>query len=138
MITLTPIGHIENEYFSDTDRVLVKMMESRIIIDPELVEGLKGLEKQTEVTVVFFFNQSEGYELMQAPRHQGSREKRGVFALRSPNRPNPIGVTPVELLGIEGNVVRVRGLDAYNGTPVLDLKPVWKRERHYTASKDED
>jgi len=50
--------------------------------------------------------------------------RRGVFALRSPNRPNPIGVTVVDLIGIEDNVLRVRGLDAINGTPVLDLKPV--------------
>jgi tRNA (Thr-GGU) A37 N-methylase len=48
---------------------------------------------------------------------------RGVFALRSPRRPNPIGVTIVELLSIENNMLRVRGLDAINGTPVLDLKP---------------
>ena len=52
-----------------------------------------------------------------------NRPRRGVFALRSPNRPNGIGVTTVDLVAREGNVLRVRGLDAINGTPVLDLKP---------------
>ncbi|MBN2390399.1 MAG: SAM-dependent methyltransferase, partial [Anaerolineae bacterium] len=52
-----------------------------------------------------------------------NRPRRGVFALRSPRRPNPIGVTVVDLVAIQGNVLRVLGLDAINGTPLLDLKP---------------
>ena len=74
--------------------------------------------------VVFHFHRSRGYELLQHPRGDPSRPRRGVFALRSPRRPNPIGLTVVDLLAIEGNVLRVRGLDAFAGTPVLDLKPV--------------
>ena len=74
--------------------------------------------------VVFVFHRSEGHELLQHPRGDRSRPKRGVFALRSPNRPNPIGVTEVELIAIEGSILTVRGLDAIDGTPVLDLKPV--------------
>jgi tRNA (Thr-GGU) A37 N-methylase len=70
----------------------------------------------------FYFHRSAGYELSQHPRGDRTRPKRGVFTLRSPRRPNPIGVTVVDLLGVEGNVLRVRGLDACNGTPILDLK----------------
>ena len=72
--------------------------------------------------VLFYFHRSTGYELSQHPCGDRTRPKRGVFTLRSPHRPNPIGVTVVELLAINGNVLRVRGLDACNGTPILDLK----------------
>jgi tRNA-Thr(GGU) m(6)t(6)A37 methyltransferase TsaA len=88
-----------------------------------LVQGLHGLEKEPRLLVVFFFHRSEGWDLMQHPRGDESRPKRGVFALRSPRRPNGIGVTEVDLLTIRDNVLTVRGLDAVDGTPVLDLKP---------------
>jgi tRNA-Thr(GGU) m(6)t(6)A37 methyltransferase TsaA len=121
--TLTPIGTVENGLPLGTPREQLQAAESRIILDPALVEGLHALEKQARILVVFHFHLSEGYDLLQHPRGDSSREKRGVFALRSPRRPNPIGVTEVELLEIQGNVLRVRGLDAVDGTPVLDLKP---------------
>jgi L-fuculose-phosphate aldolase len=79
--------------------------------------------------VVFQFHRSDGYSLLQHPRGDRTRAKRGVFALRSPHRPNPIGVTVVKILGIADNVVCVKGLDAYDGSPVLDLKPAGRDER---------
>ena len=90
-----------------------------------LVAGLKGLEPGRQVMVVFHFHRAPPgqYDLCQHPRGDSSRPRRGVFALCSPHRPNPIGVTVVDLVAIEGNVLRVRGLDAINDTPVLDLKP---------------
>ncbi len=97
--------------------------ESRIILDPGLVEGLTGVEPGQKLMVIFHFHRSPGYALLQHPRGDETRPRRGVFALRSPRRPNPIGVTMVDLVAIDGNVLRVRGLDALNGTPVLDLKP---------------
>ncbi|MGD2135920.1 MAG: tRNA (N6-threonylcarbamoyladenosine(37)-N6)-methyltransferase TrmO, partial [Gemmatimonadales bacterium] len=97
--------------------------ESRIVVDRSLTEGLSGLKVGQQLAVVFWFHQSRGYDLLQHPRGDETRPKRGVFALRSPRRPNPIGITRVELLAIEGNVLRVRGLDALDGSPVLDLKP---------------
>jgi L-fuculose-phosphate aldolase len=87
-----------------------------------LLQGLTGLEAGQEIMVVFYFHRSQGYELLQHPRGDRSRPRRGVFALHSPSRPNPIGVTVAELIAVEKNVLRVRGLDALNGTPVLDLK----------------
>lgn len=74
--------------------------------------------------IVFHCHRSEGYELTQHPQGDCSRSRRGVFALHSPRRPNPISITVVELMAVEENVLRVRGLDAINGTPVLDIKPV--------------
>ena len=117
------IGHVENEFDEPTAPDQIRSVEARIILDPSLVEGLKGLELCRQIMVIFYFHRSEGYDLLQHPRGDQSQPKRGVFALRSPQRPNPIGVTVAELVGIKGNVLRIRGLDAINGTPVLDLKP---------------
>jgi tRNA-Thr(GGU) m(6)t(6)A37 methyltransferase TsaA len=122
-IVYQAIGHVENSFDEPASPPAIRAVESRIVIDPSLVEGLKGLESGQRMMVVFCFHRSEGFDLLQHPRGDRSRPRRGVFALRSPRRPNPIGVTVVDLVAVEGNVLRVRGLDAINGTPVLDLKP---------------
>ncbi len=122
-ITYEPIGHVENEFDGPVASDVMRAAESRIVLDPGLVAGLAGLEPGQQVMVVFYFHRAQGYDLSQHPRGDTNRPRRGVFALCSPRRPNPIGVTVVELLAIEENVLRVRGLDAFNGTPVLDLKP---------------
>ena len=80
------------------------------------------MEAGQQLLVLFYFHRSAGYELSQHPCGDRSRPKRGVFTLRSPHRPNPIGVTVVELLAVDGNVLLVRGLDACSGTLLLDLK----------------
>jgi tRNA-Thr(GGU) m(6)t(6)A37 methyltransferase TsaA len=116
------IGRVKNNFDKPATPEEIRSAESRIIIDPSLTPGLYGLEPGQQIMVVFYFHRSEGYELLQHPRGDQSRSKRGVFTLHSPNRPSPIGVTFVELVSIEGNVLRVRGLDAINDTPVLDLK----------------
>jgi tRNA-Thr(GGU) m(6)t(6)A37 methyltransferase TsaA len=126
--TFVSIGHVENEFDGSIDRGEAETSISRIVLEPELAEGLQGLEAYPRVMVVFAFDRSRGFDLLQHPRGDRSRPQRGVFALCSPRRPNSIGVTVVELLGIEGNVVTVRGLDALNGTPVLDLKPAHQGE----------
>lgn len=122
-ITLRPIGVVENGLPYGTTGTVLKDAVSRITLLPELQLGLTLLDAQPRVLVLFAFHRSEGWELLQHPRGDETREKRGVFALRSPRRPNPVGVTEVELLGIEGNTLTVRGLDAVDGTPVLDIKP---------------
>jgi tRNA-Thr(GGU) m(6)t(6)A37 methyltransferase TsaA len=121
-ITYKAIGHVENIFDEPTAPEQIKATESRIILNPALVEGLQGLETGQRLMVIFHFHLSQGYDLRQHPRGDRSRELRGVFALHSPRRPNPIGVTTVELVEVAGNVLTVRGLDAINGTPVLDLK----------------
>jgi L-fuculose-phosphate aldolase len=120
----TAIGHVENEFDEPAPPEILRAAISRIVIDPALAEGLSGLEPGERLVVVFAFHRAASSELLQHPRGDTSRPRRGVFALRSPHRPNPIGVTEAELLAIEGNVLRVRDLDAINGTPVLDIKPV--------------
>jgi tRNA-Thr(GGU) m(6)t(6)A37 methyltransferase TsaA len=118
------IGFVENQFSEPTEPDILRTSLSRIVLAPEILEGLSGLEPGMVLLVVFVFHRSQGFDLLQHPRGERSRQKRGVFALRSPNRPNPIGITEVELLAIEGNILIVRGLDALDGTPVLDLKPV--------------
>jgi tRNA-Thr(GGU) m(6)t(6)A37 methyltransferase TsaA len=117
------IGRVENGLLLGTPGDELRASESRIVLDPELQQGLEGLEKEAKILVIFYFHQATGWELLQHPRGDRTRPRRGVFALRSPRRPNPIGAAEVELLEIRGNVLRVRGLDAVDGTPVLDLKP---------------
>jgi len=120
---MQPIGRVENGLPLGTPLEVLKGSESRIVLNPDLVPGLQELEREPRILVVFHFHLSTDFDLQQHPRGDLSRSKRGVFALRSPRRPNPIGVTEVDLLEIAGNVIRVRGLDAVDGTPVLDLKP---------------
>ncbi len=122
-INFRPIGHVDNEFNEPTKPDLLRAAESRIILDPELAEGTRGLKPGDLILILFVFHRAEGFELLQHPRGDEARPKRGVFALRSPRRPNPIGLSRAELLGIEKNVLRVRGLDAIKGTPVLDIKP---------------
>ncbi len=122
-IQLHPIGRVENGLPLGTPSDRLKETVSRIVLDPGLEPGLDGLEGEPRILVVFHFHLSQGFELQQHPRGDASRPRRGVFALRSPRRPNPVGVTEVELLAIQENVLTVRGLDAVDGTPVLDLKP---------------
>ncbi len=121
-LTVQPIGYVS----SAVDQLLpprqIKAHPARIIIDPALEQGLFGLEGGQRLLVVFQFHRLSGYDLLQHPRADPSRPLRGVFALHSPSRPNPIGITEVDLLRREGNILHVSGLDAVNGTPVLDLK----------------
>lgn len=96
---------------------------SEIEIVPGLEEGLFRLEENEGLLVLFIFDRSEGFELRVHPRGDASNPLVGVFASRSPRRPNPIGATAVKLLKVDGNVLTVRGLDAWEGTPVIDIKP---------------
>lgn len=123
-IILNPIGRVENPFGPFSDREEMRQSTSQILIDPALQEGLRGLAPGDRVQVLFYFDRSEGYELLQHPRGDPGRPKRGVFTLRSPRRPNPIGLTAVEVISVAENILTVRGLDAYHGTPVLDIKPV--------------
>ena len=122
-IVYRAIGHVENGFDEPAPAPEIRASESRIILDPSLTKGLRGLEPGQQILVIFYFHRSQGFDLLQYPRGDRNRARRGVFALRSPRRPNPIGVTVVELVTVEGNALRVRGLDAINSTPVLDLKP---------------
>ncbi len=118
-----PIGRVENDFPEPASPDTIAGAPSRIVVDEELAAGLKGLRAGDRVLVLFRFHRAGHAELLQHPRGDATREKRGVFALRSPFRPNRIGATVVELVSVSDNVLEVSGLDAIDGTPVLDLKP---------------
>jgi tRNA (adenine37-N6)-methyltransferase len=123
-ICFRPIGFVSNEFDETASRQEMREGTSRIALDKQWAEGLEGLEPGQPLLVIFHFDRiRESLVLRQHPRGDQARPRRGVFALRSPLRPNAIGVTRVILQKIEGNLLHVRGLDAYNGTPILDLKP---------------
>ena len=124
-ITYEPIGYVESEYNESSLREQIHDRKSRIILDPQFSEGLKGLEPEQRLMVLFHFDRVKEYQLHQHPRGDRDRPQKGVFAIRTPRRPNPIGVTVVEILAIEGQRITVTGLDALNGSPVIDLKPVF-------------
>jgi len=102
-------------------------VESEIQLEPCYAAGLRGLEQFSHVLVVFFLDRAQGFDLskqlLRKPRGMEDLDPVGVFAQRTKYRPNPIGITAVKLLGVAGNVIKVRGLDALDGTPVLDIKP---------------
>ncbi|MFL7839176.1 MAG: tRNA (N6-threonylcarbamoyladenosine(37)-N6)-methyltransferase TrmO [Candidatus Promineifilaceae bacterium] len=119
---LKPIGIVRSSVNELLRPDEIKSVPAEIIVDPALSPGLDGLIGNQRLLVIFQFHKLSGYELHQHPRGDKQRPKEGVFALHSPHRPNPIGVTEVDLIRREGNILHVRGLDAVNGTPVLDLK----------------
>lgn len=90
-------------------------------LDPRYAQGLRGLEACSHVILLYWMHQARRDLIVQVPRHV--IEPRGVFALRSPVRPNPIALAVAELISIEGLKLRVRNIDCLDGTPLLDIKP---------------
>lgn len=122
-ITLKPIGRVINNVRENSERVNWAEVISVLEINPDLAEGLEGLEEFPRIMVIYWFHLVKETLLKVHPRGDPSRPVRGVFSTRAPVRPNRIGVTVVELLRREGNRLVVKGLDAYDGTPILDIKP---------------
>ena len=125
MFSFNAIGFVRSPY-ENTKQVPKGLgakheAEGTIEILPEFEQGLMDIEGFSHLMILWVFDRSEGYELVGTP--PTDNRPHGVFATRSPRRPNPIGLTTVELLGKEGRSLRVRGLDMLEGTPVLDVKP---------------
>jgi tRNA-Thr(GGU) m(6)t(6)A37 methyltransferase TsaA len=95
-----------------------------LAFEPGLADGLEGVAVGDEVLLLTWFDRAARDVLRVHPRGDRSRPEQGVFNTRSPDRPNPIGLHRVTVLAIEGSRVRVSGLEALDGTPVIDVKPV--------------
>jgi tRNA-Thr(GGU) m(6)t(6)A37 methyltransferase TsaA len=98
--------------------------EAWLTFDPAFADGLADLEVGTDVIVLTWLDRADRDVLRTRPRDDPDQPERGVFSTRSPDRPNPIGLHRVGILAIEGNRIRVRDLEALDGTPVVDVKPV--------------
>ena len=125
MLSMQPIGYVRSPYADarDIPKGLGAKhdMEGTLEIHPEFEPGLTDIEGFSHLFVIWAFHRSEGCNLVGTPPTDD--RPHGVFATRSPRRPNPIGLTVVELLCREGRLLRVRGIDMLEGTPILDIKP---------------
>jgi len=121
MISFKPIGYIRSDFTEPSDPVLMKKGYSEIVLESDQLAGLYKIEQSKYIDVYFHFHQSEGYKIICKTY---SESEKGVFATRSPARPNPLGHSTVELLKVEKNILYVKGLDAINNTPVIDIKPL--------------
>jgi tRNA-Thr(GGU) m(6)t(6)A37 methyltransferase TsaA len=92
-------------------------------MEEKVLQGLHGIHAGDKLFVMCWFHMADRETLRVHPRGDSAIPKRGVFATRSPDRPNPIGLSLVDVLAVEGPILKVRGLDAVDGTPVVDLKP---------------
>jgi len=125
MISMQPIGYVRSPY-RETKEIPRGLgakheVEGTLEIRTDLEPGLTDIDGFSHLYVIWAFDRSEGCDLVITPPTDD--RPHGVFATRSPRRPNPIGLTVVELLSREGPLLRVRGLDMLDGTPILDVKP---------------
>lgn len=126
MFSSQPIGFVRSPYqdASEVPRGLGAKHEAEGVLRilPEFEQGLTDIEGFSHLFVLWEFDRSHGFELLGKP--PSDNRTHGVFATRSPRRPNPIGLTVVELLRREGAELQVRGVDMLDGTPILDIKPL--------------
>ena len=125
MLSMQPIGYVRSP-FRDNQEVPKGLgakheAEGSLELRAEFEPGLTDIDGFSHLFVIWAFDRSEGFNLVGTPPTDD--RPHGVFATRSPRRPNPIGLTVVELLRREGRVLRVRGIDMLEGTPILDIKP---------------
>jgi tRNA-Thr(GGU) m(6)t(6)A37 methyltransferase TsaA len=124
-IELSPVGRVESPL---TDRAMAPKQgdegapDAWIVFEPGMLEALDGFAPGDEAIVLTWLDRAERDVLSNHPRGDEARSVRGVFTTRSPHRPNPIGLHRVEILAIEGTRVQVSNLEAFDGTPVVDVK----------------
>jgi len=130
-MTLTPIGVVRTEAVDLPRHWSLSDVEGTLEIDPEFAPGLRDIEAGQKIVVLFHFHKSPPFSenlLFQTPPHK--TEAKGVFSICSPRRPNPIGLSVVDVTAVRDNKIDVRGIDMFDGTPILDIKP------HITGTED--
>jgi tRNA-Thr(GGU) m(6)t(6)A37 methyltransferase TsaA len=126
-ISLRPIGKVESRLLDPSHapkQADEGAPEAWLAIDPEFAGGLDGLAPGDEVVLITWLDRAERTVLRNHPRGDPSRPAAGVFTTRSPHRPNPLGLHHVTVAAIDGPRIRVRSLEAVDGTPILDIKGV--------------
>lgn len=121
-VEMKPIGIIHSPYRTEEEAPHQGKEEiSEIEIFDEYGEGLKDVDGFSHLHIFYWLHRSTQYSL--SVKTPWDELQHGLFATRSPNRPNPLGYSVVQLIGREGNLLKVKGLDAVDGTPVVDVKP---------------
>lgn len=129
-VELVPIGRVESPL---TDPATAPKQgdegspEAWLIFEPSVLEGLRDLRPGDRVIVLTWLDRARRDVLQVRPRDDPANPLTGVFSTRSADRPNPVGLHEVEILSIDGTRLRVRDLEAVDGTPIVDLKPVLRR-----------
>ncbi len=132
-IRLKPVGYVQTDAVGK--EINNKTVVSKIVFNEEYSEALDGIEDFSHLFVLFLLHKTLENNRKTLKTHPCGRDDMplvGLFATCTPHRPNPIGLTRVKLLGVQGNVITVQGLDAFDGTPVLDIKPF----DHYEKTSD--
>jgi len=138
-LMFNPVGIIKSPVTNKTDHDWGKVV-SEIIINPDLADGLSGLDVFSHIIVVYHLNEAKFIpekHLVRRPQGRDDMQEVGIFAQRAKDRPNPIGITAVKLLSVGSNIIQVQGLDAIDGTPVLDIKPYYPQYDRKDASVPE-
>lgn len=131
-ISLRPVGRVESTLADRADAPRQPdegAPDAWLVFDDRYAPALEGLASGDEVVLLTWLDRADRETLTVHPRGDTSRPLAGVFATRSPDRPNPIGLHDVEILAVEGTRVHVRHLEALDGTPIIDLKPVLTERR---------
>jgi tRNA-Thr(GGU) m(6)t(6)A37 methyltransferase TsaA len=138
-IELVPIGVVESPL---TDPALAPKQgdegapDAWLVFDPAVLDGLEGIRAGDRVIVLTWLDRARRDVLRVHPRDDVANPKQGVFNTRSADRPNPVGLHEVEVASIDGRRVRVRNLEALDGTPIVDVKPVLRRVKRAVATRE--
>ncbi len=127
MIQITPIGYAKTE-FKDLKEMPIQPIGGmdkigEIVINEEFKEGLKDLDGFNFIYLIYHFHKNKKYNLTPIPFNDKTHTPRGVFSTRTPVHPNHLGLSIVELIEVNDNVVKFRGVDILDGTPIIDIKP---------------
>jgi tRNA-Thr(GGU) m(6)t(6)A37 methyltransferase TsaA len=123
-VTLVPIGHVHTTATDIPRHWSLSDVEGSLEINPQFTAGLQDIRPGQRIVVLFHFHKSQRFSeklLVQTPPDKD--RSFGVFSICSPRRPNPIGLSIVEVLTVDGNRIEVKGIDMLDGTPILDIKP---------------
>jgi L-fuculose-phosphate aldolase len=126
-IVLEPIGVIRSPIADPADaprQGSESAVRGKLVVDEKYKDAFLGLERGRKIEILYWMHLADRDVFQVHPRHDVTRPMRGVFTTRSPERPNPISIGTVEVVGIEGTIIEVEGLDAVDGTPLLDIKCV--------------
>lgn len=126
-IIMTPIGRVKNHVADRKDAAWGEELSS-VILEEQYASGLKGLEDFSHAVILFYLDQAKYQQekhLQRRPRNREDMPLVGIFSQRGKDRPNRIGMTSVEIISVTEDTLVVKGLDAVNGTPVLDIKPYY-------------